>query len=310
MADAGSSTTYFIGFREYILHITRQARFVGGAAPPYAHPVDKWIISALNATPVKAVTTKAVDTLVDWSFGYQLAESTAVDRRSFPDLFEILVRSADALDIATPHAVARHNEQLGLFNAFTAGTDDYAFISISTALCRFFTTEELHFIIGHECGHIAAGHVLYHTLAAILAGEIAARLGPLGPLLQLTLGVPLAAWSRRSEVTADRAGLICCGDIEIAERALLRVVTGMADVERVDIDDYLRRFRQVTEHHKLGQWQALFKNHPMIPRRIIALRLFAESELYYEVSGKSPPAGKRLLNRDDLNKRVSEIIAP
>jgi Zn-dependent protease with chaperone function len=212
----------FLGFHEYIEHNARVGVSGVATTPVYARPVDKWIISTLNSTPVKAVINKAMDAVVSLQFGHELASSVFIDQKSFPDLFEVLSHCAKTLGIPIPHAVTKQGGDF--FNAYTVGTDEYALVYISPGLCQFFSKEEACFVIGHECGHIAAGHAMYHTLVQVLTGAITPYLGFIGNLLRATAGVPLMAWSRRSEVTADRAGLLCCGDIAIAERALLRLV--------------------------------------------------------------------------------------
>lgn len=299
----------FIGLQEYIDRIGRGGPGGIDPTPIYAHPVDGWIIRTLNATSVKSVMNKAMDALVSAQFGHDLASSVFIDQKSFPDLFEVLSHCSKTLGIPIPHAVARQDNVL--FNASTAGTDDYAFIQITTGLCKFYSRDEICFVIGHECGHIASGHMVYHTLARLLTDATLVSLGFLSNfLLRTTAGVPLLAWSRRSEVTADRAGLLCCGDIDIAGRALLKLVTGIADVDKVDLEDYIRRFRAVREYHTLAKFHELFASHPEIPKRIESLILFADSEIYYSLSGKPRPEGKVLLSQEELNQRVSQIVKP
>ncbi|HLV98092.1 MAG TPA: M48 family metallopeptidase [Ktedonobacterales bacterium] len=295
-------------FQDYLARQASDGLHGGDSAPLYAHPVDGWIIRTLNATPVKSVMNRALDVLVSYQFGYVLASSIFIDDQSFPDIFEVLVRCAKALGIPIPHAVTRHD--IALFNAYTAGTDEYAFINVSSALCKHFSIEEACFVVGHECGHIASGHMVYHTVASALANAALGELGPIGPVLKLTAGIPLMAWERRSEVTADRAGLLCCGDIAVAERSLLRLVTGLADVERVDMEDFLRRSKEIQDYHKLTTIKEFLSTHPLIPKRIEALRLFADSEPYYTLSGKPKPEGKTLLSREELDRRVNQIVQP
>lgn len=307
----------FTSFQEYIERSEQEKASAAALVSQYAHPVDGWIIAALNATPVKAVIDKALDAVVSFQFGHGLANGIVIDQQSFPDLFDVLAHCAKTLNIPIPHAIAQHSEG-ALFNAFTSGTDEYAFISLSSTLCQVFPKEEVQFVIGHECGHVAASHVTYHTLAEVLAGTLTVQLGPaarqlLGPVGQIllsTAGLPLFAWSRRSEVTADRAGLLCCGDIRVAERALLRLVAGFAGVDHVEIEDYLRTTRSGEEFHRLAKIQQIFDSHPLIPKRIQALRIFADSEVYYALSGQPRPAGKTLLPREEVNRRVSQIIRP
>lgn len=294
----------FPSFREYI---ERQERGEDGP-PPYAHPIDQWIIRSLNAPPVKAVLARAIDTIISLQLGQLLAQGISIDQKSFPDLYDVLAHCSETLDITVPHAVAMYSPWL--FNAFTAGTDEYSFIFVTAGLCKHYTREEASFVIGHECGHIASEHVVYHTLVWVLTDLAAQHLGPLGRVIDMTAGIPLRAWSRRSEITSDRAGLLCCGDLGVAERALLRLVAGEADVDEVDIDDYLRKYKEVQELHGVSGWQQLLYTHPMIPKRIEALRLFARSELYYSLTGKTPPEGMTLLSREELDRRTNLIVKP
>jgi Zn-dependent protease with chaperone function len=297
-----------LSFRDYI---DRQSRGLldEDGTPRYAHPVDGWILRTLNSLPVRAVLDKAIDAFISVQMGQYLATGIPIDQKSFPDLFEVLVRCSQTLGIAVPHAITLDNPQ-ALFNAFTAGTDDYAFISVTAGLTQYFSRDEAAFVIGHECGHIASRHMEYHTLVELLTGTASHFLGPIGAILRQTALVPLLAWSRRSEITADRAGLLCCGDLQVAERALLRLLAGHADVGRVDIEDYLRRFKDMEDFHGLSGWQQLFTTHPLIPKRIEALRLFARSEMYFDLTALPRPADGELLEQDELDRRVNGIVRP
>src|SRR5204862_1936087 len=94
---------------------------------------------------------------------------------SFPDLYEVLAHCAKTLGISIPHAVASNSP--GLFNAYTAGTDEYAFIHIAATLCQVYSKEEAGFVIGHECGHIHSSHMIYHTLVRVITTATLMRLG-------------------------------------------------------------------------------------------------------------------------------------
>jgi Zn-dependent protease with chaperone function len=305
---AGVPDRRFLGFQEYIAQQERRGLRDDNGTPLYAHPVDEWILRALNATPVNEMIEKAVDSIVSLQLGQYVAQAIAVDQKSFPDLFARLSHCAETLEIPIPHAVVG---DIGvLFNAFTAGTDEYSFVFITPGLSQYFTPAEAEFVIGHECGHIASRHMTYHTLGWILTEKLFWRYAfTLGPLIRAVF-MPILAWSRRAEITGDRAGLLCCGDLEVAERALIRLVAGHADADRVDIDDYLRKSKEAGEYHGISSWQQAFTTHPRIPQRIQALRLFARSEVYYSLSGKEPPAGRRLLSRAELDRQIHEIVKP
>jgi Zn-dependent protease with chaperone function len=276
--------------------------------PLYAHPVDEWILRSLNSAPVRHMLDKAIDTIISIEFGQYLANGIFIDQKTFPELYELLNECAQTLGIPLPHTLA--HDSFVLFQAFTAGTDEYSFISISAGLTKFFSPQEAKFVIGHECGHIAAKHLVYHTLVWVLANTTSRYLGPLGRLISSTAGFPLRAWARRSEITCDRAGHLCCGDLKTSERALLRLVAGFADVDQIDVDDYLEKYREMQEYHSVSSWQQAFFTHPAIPKRIEALRLFDRSELYYDLTGKPRPEGETLLPQQELNRLVEQMVKP
>lgn len=298
----------YLTFQEYVDQQARSRLAGEDGTPLYAHPVDEWIIRTLKALPIEGILDSPLDTLISAQIGQFLATGIFIDQKSFPDLYQVLARCAETLGIPIPHAVA--NSSPHLFNAFTAGTDEYSFINITSGLCQFFTPDEAAFVIGHECGHIASKHMVYHMLVRIMTDASSRYLGKLGQIIRSTAGIPLLAWSRRMEITCDRAGLLCCGDLAIAERALLRLVAGHADVDRVDIEDYLRRYKEMAEYHGASGWQQFFWTHPLIPKRIEALRLFARSELYHDLAGKPVPATGTLLSRRELDRQTNQIVKP
>jgi Zn-dependent protease with chaperone function len=306
-AGATSLDQRFMSFRDYIDWRAWRGLSDDESTPPYAHPIDHWILRTLGSMPIKTVLDKALDTFITLQIGQFLAQCVPIDEKSFPELFEILADCSRTLGIAIPHAVTG---PILDFNAFTAGTDEYNFIFITNALVKHYPGGEAKFVVGHECGHIAAKHVVYETLVWAMTKTAERFLGPLGKMIAQVAGMPLLAWSRRAEVTGDRAGLLCCGDIKVAERALVRLITGFADADKVDIDDYLRRSQEMSDFHGASKFEEMLSTHPYLPKRIHALRLFARSELYYDLSGKEPPEGTELLNRPELDRRVNQIVRP
>jgi Zn-dependent protease with chaperone function len=300
-------------FQEYLVERPPPALSTTDGTPLYAHPIDGWIVRALNSTPVRAALAQPIDIMINFAQGHTLAGGVVVDTRSFPEVFKILVHCANTLGIPIPFTVAVH----GGFNAGTAGTDEHPFILLYSLLLRLVPPSDLVFIIGHECGHIAARHAMYQTLLAIIHGTLIEQstmgkvITMLGHLVNLPLvTIPLEAWSRRAEVTADRAGLLCCDDPDTALRALLRLVISPTPIESIDLDSFLRRFWEAREYYHLGQVHEFFIAHPTTARRIEALRLFAHSKLYYDLSGRTPPKGISLLTREELDRRVSQVVRP
>ena len=82
------------------------------------------------------------------------------------------------------------------------------------------------FLFGHEMGHIKSEHVLYTSVADWLKTEAGGR-----ERRQYAGLLPnMMEWQRESEVTADRAGLLACGDVNVACRTLLTLSLGGAAI--------------------------------------------------------------------------------
>ncbi len=281
---------------------------------PYAHPMDRAIIERLSRTSLQHPVDRLVELVMHYIFTPLVLNSIPVVSRSFPHLNQLRAQAAETLGIPVPEMYARQLADLGMI--FTIGTDEEHFILIETTFEHLATRDELLFVIGHECGHIHNHHVTYRVLAAVLLeGAREAGLLSLNPVVRsmakalgLIIGPSLAAWSRRAEITADRAGLLCCRNLEAAQRAFLRLVIGFTDEANVEIDDYVRTMRERTLPSSTARFSLIDTTHPTIPVRLQALQLFHESELYYELTGLPRP-DRRLLPRDELEGRVAELVA-
>lgn len=80
------------------------------------------------------------------------------------------------------------------------------------------------FVIGHELGHVKSNHMLYHMMAQSI--PMLVRLIdsiPCSEIAAIPIQLALYYWYRMSELTADRAGLLCCQNKDAAIRALVKM---------------------------------------------------------------------------------------
>lgn len=271
----------------------------------FAHPVDASIIRSLDNAAINTVFNKAVQASIDASFGLTLATGIHISPDTYPEIYKIITECAEELGIPIPYVII--SDQVSGINAVTAGTDRFSFIAVSSLLPVVLKPDELRFVIGHECGHLALGHVVYHTAISLL-GTAGGLLPLVGNIIAKTVTYPLNAWSRRSEVSADRAGLICCRDVRIAQRTLLKLTAGLLNTDSVDIDAYVHESEQILEASSIGKYAEFSRQHPIIPKRIKALDLFSKSEVYYKASGMPVPQNVQLISVGELQQQIENVI--
>ncbi|WP_405725043.1 M48 family metallopeptidase [Anaerotignum sp.] len=268
----------------------------------YSHPVDAVQVRILDNPVINTVFKSLIDTAVDAKYGTVLSSGIPVNEKTFPELNEIVEHCVEMLQIRRPYVVV--SGAVG-FNAITMGSDEEPYIVLGNHLVSALTKEQLSFVIGHECGHVAMGHVVYHT-AANVVGTMANAIPVVGPVAYNSACIAIKAWSRRSEITADRAGLLCCGDMEIAKKTLMQLELGFVQVEGLDADNYVessQNYRKAGVLRRIGEYTA---SHPILPKRIQALDVFENSECYYLARNMVPPTG--VMTAAELMKAVEEQI--
>jgi Zn-dependent protease with chaperone function len=225
-----------------------------------------------------------------------LGTAVKVGPRQYPRVYNLVCSCAETLGISVPAVYVQG--RIDSVNAFTYGTDKEAVIVIHSVAVDYFDDAELKFVIGHECGHVQNGHVIYLT-----ALETVRRMAEafLGAFMQPAL-LAMRGWSRAAEITCDRAGLLCCRDIRVAQHSFLKMVAGSKKLyEELNVEQYLDQLREGREG--IGRAAELTKTHPYIPKRIEALRLFANSDVYRRVLGES--GGTSLA---EIDKQVEDLV--
>lgn len=271
-----------------------------------AHPVDKVLVNVLEKIHINDLLNTAMEKMVITQYGTMLATGIVLDEKNFPEIYKSLKEIAQLLGINIPYTVISNSMQ-GI-NAFATGTDENPFIVISNTAPLVLNPDELKFILAHECGHVAMEHMVYHT-AGTLAASMGGYVPVFGPIVSNVAVFPLNYWNRCSEITADRIGFLCCGNLEVSQRALLKIIGGLTDVSEVDIKQYISQSRKFQNMQVLGRLGEYMQSHPMIYKRLLALEYFANSELYFKVTGKTPPTDTKIYTTSQLNDRINEMLS-
>jgi Zn-dependent protease with chaperone function len=142
----------------------------------------------------------------------------------------------------------------GVLNAFATKLLSRRFVIIFSELVnQCHDPRQLDFVIGHEMGHLAAGHLAWNAFLA--PSQLVPWLGP--------------AYSRAREYTSDRCGHAFVGELEPALRGLVVLAAGGKLAANVDLQEYMKQCAE-TGHF----WMAvreLCMTHPYLCKRAAAL---------------------------------------
>ena len=160
--------------------------------------------------------------------------------------------------------------------------------------------DEIRAVLAHECGHIACRHVLYHTMAQMLARYGAEIFGPLAAL-SMPVQLGLCYWSRRSELSADRAAALVMKGSSPVVHTMIRLAGGPKTLTgKVNLELYLG---QAEAFDKLleSQWDRLLQgmaamsmDHPFLSVRAREVTRWGETEHFQRmVDALAQDAGPR-----------------
>lgn len=181
-------------------------------------------VTPLNAA-AKAVSEKVGRRWIEVSFnGIELSE------KQMPQIFAQAVRAARILGMSHMPDIFLSGDRA--WDCLTFGSDRDSFVVIGSAVAGNFQGVDMLFLLAREMGHCKAGHALWKTVIRFFLGEqgpakgfmaggiFNAILSP-SALIGGAMELPLLAWARQAEITADRAGLLAVGSEDVARRSLL-----------------------------------------------------------------------------------------
>ena len=198
-----------------------------------------------------------------------MREAVEIERGRLPELAAVVNECGLKLQPGFVESYLANKNEL---NAYTFGVTNPKVLVLYAPLLKVMNRGELMFIIGHEMGHVALGHTWLNTIVGGLAGIPA----PFGAAVLLYAA--FRWWNRLCEFSADRAGLLACGDLNLAISALVKLVAPDVRSQRefdqayamIDAEDDEASYRLVEA----------FQSHPMLIRRINKLRDYARTAEY------------------------------
>ncbi len=185
-----------------------------------------------------------------------LGNAIRVHKGQYSDIYELFRDQATKLELPRASLYIIQDPYL---NAFTLGITSCTVV-LNSALVEQLSQKELSFVIGHELGHYKAGHTKLSTLFI-----------PIGNNNVLS-GLIFGLWSRKTEYSCDRCGLILTKNIDSALSALIKLAVGKKLYEQLNIKGYVAQIK--TAEMSSVKFSEFLISHPLITNRIKNLMLF------------------------------------
>ncbi|MBI5252244.1 MAG: M48 family metalloprotease, partial [Desulfomonile tiedjei] len=276
----------------------------------FMHPLDRSAINTVRKVPgVDFAIRKMME------FGYEkiirvnsMADDVKVTPKTCGFIHDMAEQAAKSLGVQMPEVYVNQDP---FPNAWTIGTE-FPMISIHSGLIDLMNEDELYTVVAHEMGHIKCYHVLYHMLASFLSNA-AGALGVAGYAI-IPLNLALLEWSRKSELSADRAALLVTNDKNAITRVLMKLAGGSARVSRlINEDEFISQasqFEELTKGISLNNTYRVLSNisrtHPFPVLRAHEIDQWAKSEGYQAITNGDFERKAPALE----NKREENLICP
>jgi len=262
---------------------TRARRVLTDIAPhAWEHPADKAALQALRRIPVFDEVLKKI-------FGFFgekpirlafQANAVRVSKNQFGQVYSLYQDALKTLDAPDEYPIFM--SQTPIVNAGAYGMEQ-PFIILNSGTVRLLEDEELTYVIGHEIAHIMSDHVLYRTMTVILINL--ANMGfPIVGLAARAVLVALLEWSRKAELSCDRAGLLTIQDPEIVMRTMLKMAGG-GNADETSLQEFIVQAEEYQQGGDVADQvfkvlNLMFQTHPFYVLRVSELREWIEEGSY------------------------------
>ena len=268
--------------------VRRKAQTYHQIAPQsWEHPADRAALETLRSVPgfdqiVKKTIGFFGETGIRATFQ---ANAVLVGPSQYANLNQIMNEVLVTLDWR--EEVPLFISQTPWFNAGAYGVD-HPFIVLNSTTLDILGEDELRVVLGHEVGHVISGHSLYRTMLALILAISLRNLPFLTGIALLPIRLALQEWSRKSELSSDRAALLACGNVDHALSMFLRAAGGTI-TQNAELNLLAYR-EQVNEYQRRGGVDSIFKllnlldqSHPYHTLRASELLKWSESDTYQAI---------------------------
>lgn len=193
------------------------------AGVSWEHPADRAALQALRAVPGFDDVVRKIIAFLGGERGIRLlfqGNAVRAGPQQFPRAYALHVEVAATFD--WPAVPELYVTQTPVFNAGAYGVDE-PFVVLHSPTFELLNEDELRVLLAHEMGHVVSGHSLYRTIAAILLAVSLGSLPFLAGVALWPIRLAILEWSRKAELSSDRAGLLGSQDILASQQLFMKM---------------------------------------------------------------------------------------
>lgn len=219
------------------------------------HPEDKSTMDTLKKIPkFDAIVDNTVGGIMEKYAAVEYSgEGINVSPQCMPTLNNQIKEDCRILDMKeVPNCSVNWFYHIG---SFSVGEKNKRIVFPSGTI-DLLTAQELDFLIGHELGHMKCGHKRYQMLTEAMYRPM---VGTDLELVMSLIKMPLLDWYRVSDFTADRMGLLCCQDILVAIKAMIKMA-GLPKkyYDQIHVESFIQQAIDFNKNHT-GIWDEMIK---------------------------------------------------
>lgn len=261
------------------------------AGVSWEHPADRAALQAMRAVPGFDDVVRKIIAILGGERGIRLlfqGNAVRAGSQQFPRAFALHVEVCTTFD--WPKVPELYVSQTPVFNAGAYGVDD-PFIVLHSAAVELLNEEELRVLIAHEMGHVVSGHSLYRTIAEIFLNVSLGALPFLAGIALLPVRLAILEWSRKSELSSDRAGLLGSQNILASQQLFMKMAgayRGAMEEGQMSLDPFIAQANEYVATnegldivYKILNTLAL--THPMNTVRAAELQKWIQSGDYERI---------------------------
>jgi Zn-dependent protease with chaperone function len=272
--------------------------YTGISSEAFRHPLDSQAEQALRSVPgFDLVARKFVEFVYERPRQvFLMGNHIEVGPRQYASLYAIFRECLRDLDVYPKSTL--FVAQSPHVNAFALGQERPCVV-LNSALLDCLSEAEIRAVIAHELGHIKCGHTILNQMAqwviSAISGLADMTFG-LSALVGSGLILAFYEWSRKAELSADRAALLVMDDLNPVLMTMMQLAGGSRRyAQELDLKEFIQQAEryQALDQDGLNQVYkfllynnfpgSVFLTHPFNVERVHYLKEWSISEEYQQI---------------------------